>query len=57
MLMTACGATGAVQGDDGYCALYKPVLLTDGEIAVLTGETKRVILRNNQIYRDLGCDR
>ena len=55
MLMTACGTTGAVQGEDGYCALYDPVYLTEAEIASLTGETKRAILRNNEVYRELGC--
>lgn len=55
ILMSACSTTGAVQGNQGYCALYKSVFLTEAEIASLTIETKRAILRNNEIYRALEC--
>ena len=55
MLMTGCGTTGAAQGEDGYCALYKPVLLTEAEIRALTATTKRSILRNNELHKQLRC--
>lgn len=57
MLISGCGTGGAVQTDDGYCALYKPVYLLDREVSALSGETKRAILRNNEVYQELGCDR
>ncbi len=53
MLISSCSTTGAVQTDDGYCALYKPVLMSGAEINELTSETKRAILRNNLVYREL----
>ena len=55
MLISGCETTGAVQSDQGYCALYKPVLLTEAEVSALTSDTKRAILRNNEVYKELGC--
>ena len=55
MLTSGCAQIGAVQSDQGYCALYKPVLLTEAEITSLNSDTKRTILRNNEVYRELGC--
>ena len=56
MLISACSTTGSVQTDDGYCALFKPVSLLKREVSVLSSETKRAILRNNEVYRELGCN-
>ena len=53
MLISNCSTTGAVQTDDGYCALYKPVFVSSAEIIALTDETKRTILRNNLVYKEL----
>ena len=53
MLMSGCGATGAVQTDEGYCALFKPVYLLEREISALSSGTKRAILRNNEVYGEL----
>lgn len=53
MLISSCSTTGAVQTDEGYCALYKPVFVTRAEINELTNETKRAILRNNLVYKEL----
>ncbi len=53
MLISSCSTTGAVQTDDGYCALYKPVFVSSAEIPALTDETKRTILRNNLVYEEL----
>ena len=55
MLISACGTTGAVQTGEGYCALYKPVYLLERENSALSGITKRTILRNNELYKELGC--
>ena len=55
MLTSGCAQTGAVQSDQGYCALYMPILLTEVEIISLTSDTKRTILRNNEVYRALDC--
>ena len=55
MLIGSCSTIGAVQGDQGYCALYKPVFLLEGEISALSIDSKRTILRNNEVYRELGC--
>ena len=53
--MSACSTTGAVQTDEGYCALFKPVYLLGSEISALSSDTKRAILRNNEVYKELGC--
>ena len=53
MLISSCSTTGAVQTDEGYCALYRPVLLLQAEVSTLSGETKRGILRNNLVYKEL----
>ena len=55
MLISSCSTTGAVQTDEGYCALFKPVYLLKREISALSSDTKRAILRNNEVYRELGC--
>lgn len=53
MLISSCSTTGSVQGEDGYCALYRPVFLLEAEVSALSGETKRAILRNNLVYKEL----
>ena len=52
-LMIGCGTTGTVQSDQGYCALYRPVYLQEAEISALSSDTKRAILRNNLVYKEL----
>ena len=53
--MSGCGTTGAAQGDDGYCALYKPVFLTEVEFLSVTSTTKRAFPCSNAAYGTPVC--
>ena len=51
ILTTSCGGN-AISSPDAFCELYKPVRLTDPEIAVLGRESKeRIALNNRQWLR------